>query len=43
MPISLRYFYLKMLIDQKEKESDQLKTSSAPNSNVVARPPIVKK
>ena len=43
MPIPLRYFYLKMLIDQKEKESEQSKSSTVTNSNTVARPPIVKK
>jgi len=47
LPISLRYFYLKMLIEQKEKENEQVKKQnnsvSSPNSNSVSRPPAVKK
>jgi len=40
MPIYLRYFYLRMLIEQREKENKQSKEASAPKSSkkVVAKP-----
>jgi hypothetical protein len=46
LPISLRYFYLRMLIEQREKENSQAKhqeNQSSPKSKPVARPPSVRK
>jgi len=46
LPISLRYFYLRMLIEQREKENEQSKkqdNQSSPKSNTVARQPLVRK
>lgn len=46
MPIFLRYFYLRMLIEQREKENQQAKgkddemTEKKPKT--VARPPAVR-
>jgi hypothetical protein len=45
MPIFLRYFYLKMLMDQKEKESEMAKNQESdmsPRPKPVARPNIKK-
>ncbi len=45
MPISLRYFYLRMLVDQKEKEADALKNNDSnmnPKSKLAARPVLNK-
>jgi hypothetical protein len=45
MPIFLRYFYLKMLIDQKEKEANEAKNQESdmtPKPKTVARPNIKK-
>ena len=40
MPIYLRYFYLRCLIEQKEKETKQAKESSAPpaSKKVIQKP-----
>ncbi len=44
MPIFLRYFYLRMLIEQREKENEQSKRQENPSkSKQVARPPAVKR
>jgi len=44
MPIFLRYFYLRMLIEQKEKENQQAKGQDVTSkSKPVARPPSVKR
>jgi fido (protein-threonine AMPylation protein) len=44
MPIFLRYFYLRMLIEQREKENEQAKRQENPSkSKQVARPPSVKR
>jgi hypothetical protein len=46
LPISLRYFYLRTLIEQKDKENEQAKrqeNQSSPKSKPVARPPLVRK
>ena len=46
MPVYLRYFYLKMLIEQKETESRQIKSQESgysPNTKPVARPPSIRK
>lgn len=46
LPISLRYFYLRMLIEQREMENSQVKNQenqSSPNSKPMARPPSVRK
>jgi hypothetical protein len=33
MPVFLRYFYLKMLIEKREKEAEQAKAASQPKGN----------
>ena len=46
MPIFLRYFYMRMLIEQRDAENQQAKGKNDEQSikpNSVARPPIVKK
>jgi len=46
MPIFLRRFYLRMLIEQKEKENDQAKHQEndiTSKSKLASRPPSVRK
>lgn len=46
MPIYLRYFNLRMLSNQKEKENEQVKKQQdpemSPKTKGIARPPVVK-
>jgi hypothetical protein len=45
MPVFLRYFYLRMLFDQKEKESNEMKNQDSdmtPKSKFVSHPNIRK-
>ena len=46
MPIFLRYFYLNMLIEQREEEARQIKNQESdytPKSKSISHPPISKK
>ncbi len=44
MPVFLRYFNLKMLIEQKDKESKQANNSSGEHGNpTVSRPSVINK
>lgn len=46
MPVYLRCFYLRMLIDQKQKESDQIRhqeTDMSSKSKGISRPNIPRK
>ncbi len=44
MPVYLRYFYLRMLIEQKEKENAQTKQQENPSkAKPIARGPAIKR
>lgn len=43
MPIFLRYFYLKMLIDQKEKEKGAINEDGNVSKKPLSKPPFAKK
>ena len=40
LPTHLRMFYIRKLIEVKEKEKDEYEKSSGKSSNKIARPPI---
>ena len=43
MPIYLRYFYLRMLIEQREKENNQSKNQDNIPKSKTASPPVIKR
>jgi hypothetical protein len=40
MPVYLRNFYYKKLIDTRQKENDEMKKAQQKNNSKVSRPPI---
>jgi len=43
MPIYLRYFYIKMLVEQKKTEEQQYKNAETPASSGPIKKPVFKK